>query len=278
MCRHFGLSRQGYQAWVRRQAAGPSVRQRSDDELLEAIVAAYTASRGRYGVPRVHAELRRQGWQVGKNRVARLMAENDLAGRDGRPPKPRTTIADPAATPAPNLLNRDFDPPAPDTAWVTDITYLRTAEGFLFLAAIIDCYSRLVVGWAVADHMRTDLCLAALDDAVGRRRPGRGLIHHSDQGCQYTSGDYRDRLHELEMRQSMSRVGNCWDNAVAESFFSTLKMELVYTQDWESHAELKTALFEYIEIFYNRQRLHSTLDYCTPFEYDNAYAKAPIAA
>lgn len=278
MCDFFGVSRQGYAAWRRRQAAGPAARQRSDAELLEAIVAIYTASRGRYGAPRVHAELGRQGWRVGHNRVARLMAANDLSGRNGRPPAVRTTIADPAAAPVPNVLNRNFSPEAPDRAWVTDITYLRSAEGFLFLAAIIDCYSRMVVGWAVADHLRTELCLEALDDAVGRRRPGPGLVHHSDRGCQYTSFDYRQQLADLGMVQSMSRVGNCWDNAVAESFFSTLKLELIYTREWGTHDELKTALFEYIEVFYNRQRLHSTIDYSTPFEYDLSYANTLKAA
>ena len=279
MCDFFELTRQGYYAWRRRQAGGPGARERSDAELLEAIVAVFTATRGRYGAPRVHAELARQGWRVGHNRVARLMADNGLAGRDGRPPSVRTTVADPAATPSANVLNRDFSPAAPNQAWVTDITYLRSGEGFLFLAAIIDCYSRMVVGWAVADHLRTELCLAALDDAVARRQPEPGLIHHSDQGCQYTSFDYRRRLADLGMTQSMSRVGNCWDNAVAESFFSTLKLELIYTRrEWETHADLKAALFEYIEVFYNRQRLHSTLDYCTPFEYDSLYANTLKAA
>jgi transposase InsO family protein len=263
---------------VRRQKAGPGARAQADAELTEVIAAVYTASRGRYGAPRVHAELRHQGWRVGHNRVARLMADNGLAGRDGRPPTPRTTIADPAATPALNLLNRDFRPTAPDRTWVTDITYPRSGEGFLFLAAIIDCYSRMVVGWAVADHLRTELCLAALDDAVARRRPGPGLIHHSDRGCQYTSWDYLDRLDELGMTQSMSRVGNCWDNAVAESFFSTLKLELIYSKEWDSHQQLEAALFEYIEVFYNRQRLHSTIDYCTPLEYDSSYTNTLKAA
>ena len=169
MCRHFEVSRQGYAAWRRRQAAGPGVRQRCDEELLEAIVAIYTASHGRYGAPRVYAQLRRDGWRVGHNRVAALMAANALAGRPGRPPSVRTTVAE-----------RDFTPEAPDRTWVTDITYIHSAQGFLFLAAIIDCYSRMVVGWAVADHLRTELCLDALGDAVGRRRPEPGLIHHSD--------------------------------------------------------------------------------------------------
>jgi putative transposase len=278
MCRFFDLSRQGYAAWKRRQAAGPGPREQSDAELLEAIVAIYTASHGRYGAPRVYAQLRRDGWQVGHNRVAALMAANDLAGRHGRPPSVRTTIADPAAAAAPNIVARDFTPAGPDRTWVTDITYIHSGEGFLFLAAIIDCYSRMVVGWAVADHLRTELCLDALDHAVTRRHPEPGLVHHSDRGCQYTSWDYRDRLGQLGMTQSMSRTGNCWDNAVAESFFSTLKLELIYTKEWKSHDELRAALFEYIEVFYNRQRLHSTIDYCTPFEYDSSYVNNSIAA
>ena len=271
MCTELGVSRQGYAAWRRRQSAGPGPRAAADAELVAEIVEIHRAARGRYGAPRVWRELRRRGRTVGPNRVARLMAEHGLAGRCGRRPVPRTTIADPSATAAPNRLNRDFDPSAPDRTWVTDITYLPTGEGWLYLAAVIDCYSRLVVGWAVADHLRTELCLAALDDAVARRRPDPGLVHHSDRGCQYTSFDYQSRLAELDIICSMSRKGNCWDNAVAESFFATLKRELVNDKKWTTRTELEAALFEYIEIFYNRQRLHSTLDYSTPAEYDLAY-------
>lgn len=271
LCKTLGVSPQGYYAWRARQAAGPTARQISDGELLARIFEAYTAGRGTYGSPRVYRWLRDVGVKVSEKRVACLMAENGLVGRPGRAPIPRTTIADPDAAASPNLLNRDFTAAQPDEKWVTDITYLRTGDGFMFLAAIIDCCTRMVVGWSVAEHLRTELCLAALDDAVERRQPGPGLLHHSDRGCQYTSYEYRARLKALEMRQSMSRVGNCWDNAVAESFFSTLKLELVYTQDWESHDQLRLALFEYIEIFYNRERLHSTLDYSTPFEYDRQY-------
>jgi transposase InsO family protein len=271
MCRELGVTRQGYAAWRRRQGE-PSARHVADVDLLDVIRDVYDGTQRRYGSPRVHRELRRRGYRVGRNRVARLMATHDLVGRPGRrPSRPRTTIPDPAATASPNVLDRDFTPTAPDRAWVTDITYLRTDQGFLYLAAIIDCYSRLVVGWAVAPHLRTELCLEALHDAVARRRPQPGLIHHSDRGCQYTSHDYRKRLHQLHMTQSMSRKGNCWDNAVAESFFSTLKLELVYTKHWNTHHELTAALFDYIEIFYNRQRLHSAVDYSTPTEYDQAH-------
>lgn len=278
MCAHFGVTRQGYAAWRRRQAA-PSARHTSDAALLEEIVAVYTWSGGRYGAPRVWRELSRRGVTAGRHRVARLMADNGLVGRPGRRrATPRTTTADPAAAASPNLVARDFTPAGPDQLWVTDVTYLRTGQGFLFLAAIIDCYSRLVVGWAVADHLRTELCTAALDDAVARRRPGPGLVHHSDRGCQYTSHTYRERLSELGIVQSMSRTGNCWDNAVAESFFSTLKLELVYNNDWAGHTELELALFEYIEIFYNRERLHSTIDYMTPYEYDQTRQTAQATA
>jgi transposase InsO family protein len=271
MCRELGVTRQGFAAWQRRQDA-PSARQVADVDLADVIDDIYIGSRRSYGSPRVHRELRNRGYRVGRNRVARLMADHGLVGRPGRRPRrPRTTIADPTAAVSPNIIARDFSPAAPDQTWVTDITYLRTEEGFLYLAAIIDCYSRMVVGWAVAPHLRTELALDALNDAVARRRPPAGLVHHSDRGCQYTSSDYRKRLKELRFTQSMSRTGNCYDNAVAESFFSTLKLELVYTQRWTSHAELTTALFDYIEIFYNRQRLHSTIDYQIPADYDQAH-------
>jgi putative transposase len=272
------VSRQGYAAWRRRQAR-PGRRELDDAALLAEIAAVFDESRGRYGSPRVHAELARRGVVAGRHRVARLMADNGLVGRSGRRRNaPRTTVADPAAAPAANLVARDFSPAGPDQLWATDVTYLRTSQGFLYLAAIIDCYSRMVVGWAVADHLRTELCLAALDDAVARRNPAPGLVHHSDRGCQYTSYAYRERLAGLGMTQSMSRKGNCWDNAVAESFFSTVKLEMVYGTDWADHAELQAALFEYIEVFYNRQRLHSTLDYNTPSDYDQAHQDTPIAA
>lgn len=271
MCRELGVTRQGYAAWRARQGA-PTARQVADVDLFDVIEDIYQGSRRTYGSPRVQRELRRRGYRVGHNRVARLMARHGLVGRPGRRPRrPRTTIADPNATASPNLLARNFNPAGPDQVWVTDITYLRTDEGFLYLAAIIDCYSRLVVGWAVAPHLHTDLALDALNDAAARRRPRPGLIHHSDRGCQYTSSDYRKRLNQLHFTQSMSRTGNCYDNAVAESFFSTLKLELIYTRRWATHRELTVALFDYIETFYNRQRLHSTIDYHTPAEYDQAH-------
>ena len=246
--------------------------------LTDEIQAIYADHRRRYGAPRVWVELRRRGWVVGVNRVARIMADLGLQGRSGRRPVPRTTIADPDAAPAPNRLKRDFSPDAPDRTWVTDITYVRTAEGWCYLAAIMDCYSRLVVGWSLADHMRTELCVDALVDAVTKRRPGPGLVHHSDRGSQYTSHDYQKLLRDNHMVCSMSRKGNCWDNAVAESFWATLKRELTDDMAWESKAELEAALFEYIEVYYNRKRLHSSIDYMTPEEYDCSYLRDTNAA
>jgi putative transposase len=278
MARELGVSAAGYRKWVNRQGAPPSRRATANIALLAEITEIFEGSRRRYGAPRVWQELRRRGRIVGANRVASLMADNGLAGKSGRRPVPRTTIVDPAATPAPNVVARAFDPERPNATWVTDITYLRTGEGWLYLAAIIDCYSRAVVGWATADHMRDELCLAALDDAIARRSPPAGLVHHSDRGSQYTSYSYQSRLTENNITCSMSRKGNCWDNAVAESFWATLKRELVYETKWEARGELEAALFEYIEVFYNRKRLHSTLDYCTPDEYDQMYWSSSKAA
>ena len=278
MADELGVSRQGFYAWAARQRVGPGRRAASDAELIEQIKSIFKTHKGRYGSPRVHAELRRRGWHVGKNRVARLMVAAGLAGRCGRKPLPRTTIADPDAAPAPNLLARDFSPPAPDRTWVTDITYLRTEAGWCYLAAIIDCYDRMVVGWALDDHMRTSLCTEALDDALTRRRPGAQLVHHSDRGCQYTSITYQQKLRGALIDPSMSRKGNCWDNAVAESFWATLKRELTDGQNYKCKDDLGVAVFEYIEVYYNRQRLHSSLDYATPEEYHNAYAERLTAA
>jgi transposase InsO family protein len=273
------VTRQGYYAWRDRQVAPPSARRAETDRLVAAIRAIHSEHRGRYGAPRIWVELRRQGWPVGMNRVARLMAAEGLQGRSGRRALPRTTIADPAATPAPNRLERNFRPDAPDRVWVTDITYLPVLEGrWCYLAAIVDCYSRMVVGWALANHMRTELCTAALADALARRRPGPGLIHHSDRGSQYTSHDYQKMLTNYRIIPSMSRKANCWDNAVSESFWATLKRELTDGVIWQNKTELETALFEYIEVYYNRKRIHSSIDYKTPVEYDTAYTSVPKAA
>lgn len=278
MCKELGVTRQGYYAWAARRHRGPSARAERRAALARAVKEVFDAHRGRYGAPRVWVELRRRGWVVGMGTVADVMAQAGLVGKSGRRHVPSTTVAGPAACPAPERLGRDFSPPAPDMVWATDITYLRTAQGWCYLAAIIDCYSRMVVGWALATHMRTELCLGALDDALRRRRPGPGLVHHSDRGSQYMSYDYRKALDVNQMVASMSRKGNCWDNAVTESLWATIKRELTDGVEWASKEELEAALFEYIEIYYNRRRLHSTLDYMTPAEYDANYWQVAQAA
>jgi transposase InsO family protein len=278
MAAELGVSRQGYAKWAARQGTPAGPRAASNAVLRAEIARIFLAKRCRYGAPRMTAELRRQGWTVGKNRVARLMAEAGLAGRRARRWLPRTTEIDPASKPAANVVARHFAPARPDAVWVTDITYLATDEGWLYLAAIVDCYSRAVVGWATASHMRDELCLAALDDAIARRRPAAGLVHHSDRGSQYSGHDYQKRLSDHHMTCSMSRKGNCWDNAVAESLWATIKRELIDGEQWHSRAELNAALFEYIEVFYNRERLHSFLDNTTPQEYDYMYRMSPVAA
>jgi transposase InsO family protein len=264
------VSRQGYYAYARRP---PSARVVREAELSEAIRDVFVESGETYGSPRVLRELQNRGFSVSKRRVERAMRGMGLT-----PPVPRrhrkTTVGDPAHPVAPNELARDFKATRPNERWVTDITYVWTDEGWAYLAAILDLFSRAVVGWAIAPTLSTTLPLAALDAALRRRRPGQGLLHHSDRGCQYTSGDYREKLAEHGIVVSMSRKGNCWDNAVAESFFATLKTELVHRRSWRTRLELRDAAFEYIEAFYNRRRLHSFLNYKTPAQVEEECALA----
>lgn len=273
ICRLLGVSRQGYYAYAKRPC---SARVSEEAALRERIRAVHDASRQTYGSPRVLRELRRDGFQVGKHRVERAMRSMGVAARTRRRFRV-TTAADPRHTTEPNVLARDFSATRPNERWVTDISYVWTDEGWSYLAVILDLYSRAVVGWALDATLSTQLPLAALDMAVRRRRPGAGLLHHSDRGCQYTSADYRAALAELGIDVSMSRKGNCWDNAVAESFFATLKTELVYRRRWTNRLELRSAVFEYIEVFYNRRRLHSSLGYKTPAEVESEYALANAA-
>ena len=247
----------------------PSVREIANTELLAKITRIYDDSRGAYGWPRVHAQLRRDGTRVGRRRVARLMRTNGMAGRCKRRWK-ATTIADPGAQAAADLVQRSFGPGSIEVnrVWVSDITYLWTWEGWLYLASVIDLSSRKIVGWALADHMRTDLVLDALAMAVDRRNPPTGVIFHSDRGTQYTSTRFREALQANGMAQSMSRKGQCWDNAVAEAWFGTLKRELIDTRSWATHRQVRTALFEWVEVTYNNRRLHSSLGFQTPTEYD----------
>ena len=270
MCRLFGVTRQGYYAYAKRP---PSARVVQDAALCEQVRRVFDESGQSYGSPRVLRDLRSRGMRVSKRRVERTMRSLGLT-----PPTPRrhrtTTKRNPAHPVAPNELARDFAATRPNERWVTDITYVWTNEGWAYVAVLLDLFSRAVVGWALDSTLSTRLPLAALDSAISRRRPSAGLMHHSDRGCQYTSAQYREELARLKITVSMSRKGNCWDNAVAESFFATLKNELVYRRTWSSRLELRTAVFEYIEVFYNRRRLHSALDYKSPATVEQEYAQA----
>jgi putative transposase len=265
LCQVIGASVSGFHAWLR---AIPAVQNRAEAEaeLRGRIGRIFTAGRRVYGAPRVHAELRRGGRRHSRRRVARLMREMGLAARRGRRPRPRTTDSRHDLPVAPNLLARDFAAVRPDTVWLADISYLPTDEGWLCLAAIKDMATREIVGWSMADHLRAGLCVDALVMALQRCRPPEGLIHHSGRGVQYASGPYCQVLERHGIKPSMSRKGNCLDHAPMESFFASLKKEHVHPARFRSRAEAKAAVFEYIEVFYNRQRLHSALGYRTPAE------------
>ncbi|MBK6917963.1 MAG: IS3 family transposase [Deltaproteobacteria bacterium] len=269
MCRLLEVSRSGFYASRRRP---PSARSAETVRLEVAIAVAHSTSRKTYGSPRVHAEVRAAGWAVGRKRVAAIMRRKGLVGRARRRFR-RTTEVDPNLAIAPNILDREFRMSAPNQTWATDITYVRTWEGWLYLAVVIDLFSRRVVGWAVADHIRTELCLDALSMAIGRRLPDAGLVHHSDRGCQYASDDYRRILRRHGLTCSMSRKGNCWDNAVAESFFSGLKTELIYRHAYRTRADAAKAITEWIEVFYNRHRRHSTLGMLSPADFEDFHRR-----
>ncbi|WP_406252826.1 IS3 family transposase [Streptomyces atratus] len=260
-------------AFYARRTGTPGPRAVRDAELTEQITAVHEQSRGTYGAPRVHAVLQREGAGCGRRRVARLMRLAGLAGRHRRRWH-RTTIPDPHAATRPDLVLRDFrpDPEAVDTRWCGDITYIATDEGWLYLATVIDTASRRVVGWATADHLRTELVADALRAACRTRRPAGPVIFHSDRGCQYTSREFTALAQEFGVRLSVGRTGQCWDNALAESFFATLKNELGDTHPWPSRAAARTAIFEWIENWYNLQRLHSSLGYRTPADYEATLA------
>ena len=266
-CHLLEVSRSAYYEWSN---GTQSARELSDAELADRVVDIFTKSRRTYGAPRITTKLAEAGVRVGKKRVARLMVLRGLAGRAKRRCK-KTTIADPMAEPrARDLIGRVFGPGVRelDTAWCGDITYVRTWEGWLYLATVIDLESRRVVGFAMADHMRASLVCDALEMAIEQRRPGPGLIFHADRGSQYTSGKFRQLLEAHRITQSLSRAGQCWDNAVAESWFSTLKEELIYRQAWPTRVHARRAIFEFIEVFYNRERLHSSLGNLTPAQYE----------
>ena len=274
MCRLFEVTRQGYHQYVKSLSA-PRVARKL--VLAEQIRQVYEDSGRRYGSPKVCEALRAMGVRVSLNRVERLMRELGLAGITRRRHKV-TTRSNPKDKCPKNLLMlddaRDFTASEPNKRWVTDITYIDTAEGWGYLAAIIDLYSRRIVGWALSASLSTELPLLALERALKARAPKPGLIHHSDRGCQYTSKDYKAALDAKGIVMSMSHRGNCWDNAVAESFFANLKTELIYRQSWKSRDELEDGLFEYIEGFYNTRRLHSAVGYRTPAAAEAAFRTA----
>lgn len=264
MSRLLQVSRSGFYAWNKR---AESARARSDRALLVDIKAAHHVSRGVYGSPRVHRELLAQGHTVGRGRVARVMRENGLRGKRKRRFR-NTTQSNHRHPVAPNVLDREFTVAQPNAAWVGDITYVWTLEGWLYLSVIIDLYSRRVVGWAMSNRIDQALTLRALGMALNACEPGAGLIHHTDRGSQYAANDYRKLLDARGITCSMSRKGNCWDNAVAESFFATLKVEFVHETLFPTRAQATREIFEYIEVFYNRVRRHSSLDYVSPMEFE----------
>jgi putative transposase len=273
MCRTLGVSPGGYYAWCSRQV---SARSKSDAELTQRIRAIHENSHGTYGSPRVHAELIDLGIRVGRKRVARLMRAAGLVGVSRRKGW-KTTVRDDKARPAPDLVERVFSADGPDHLWVADITYIPTWAGFLFLAVVLDAWSRRIVGWAMATHLRTELVLEALNMAVAQRQP-HNVVHHSDQGCQYTSVAFGKRCEQAGVRPSMGSVGDCFDNAMCESFFATLECELLDRRSFRTHAEARLAVFEFIEGWYNPNRRHSGIGYRSPVEFERRAATRPVEA
>jgi putative transposase len=274
LCRTLQVSTSGFYAWCRR---GLSLRAQEDAALKVEVRAAHAASDKTYGSPRILEDLKADGKHVGRKRVARLMREEGIEGQRKR--RFRVTTDSRHSHPvAENHLNRDFTTSAPNTIWVSDITYIWTREGWMYLAAILDLFSRRVVGWSMDSRLDQTLALDALGMALSTRRPEPGLLHHSDRGVQYAGGDYQKQLRERGIACSMSRKGDCWDNAVAESFFSTLKAELVHRTDYVTRSQAKASVFEYIETFYNPRRRHSALGYVSPVQYELAATRTPLAA
>ena len=275
MCRMLQVSRSGYYVWCQRPSAPRTLK---DQTLALEVAAIHAESRGRYGSPRVHAELRERGQRTARKRVARLMRAAGLCARERRRFRCTTDSGHGMAIKS-NLLARRFAVPAPNSSWVSDITYLWTLEGWLYLAVILDLFSRRVVGWALSERLERGVALDALQMALTDRQPPQGLLHHSDRGSQYASHEYQQLLTLHGIQSSMSRKGNCWDNAVAESFFATLKLELVYQSRWSTRTHARNEVFEYIELFYNRQRRHSALGYLSPDEFEdlaNRHALPPV--
>jgi putative transposase len=269
MCRVLGVSPSGFYAWLERE---PSQRAKQNAELTLEIHRIHDESRATYGAPRVHHELSELGYRIGEKRVSKLMR---VAGLEGitRRRKVFTTKRDPGARPIPDLVDRNFTASGPDQLWVADITYIPTWNGFLYLAVVMDVWSRRIVGWAMENHLRTELVLDALNMAVGQRKPTT-VIHHSDQGCQYTSIAFGHRCREVGVRPSTGSTGDAYDNAMCESFFATLECELLQRRRFKNQVEARLAVFDFIEGFYNTHRIHSALDYQSPVEYERSYAEA----
>jgi len=267
LCRTLGVSASGYYAWLDRD---PSARTKADLQLADRVEAIHRQSRCTYGRPRIKAELQADGIHLSNDRIARLMRERGLQGASRRKGF-RTTVRDRDARPAPDLVERDFTAAAPDQLWVADITYVPTWSGFLFLAVVLDTFSRRIVGWAMSNSLRTKIVLDALDMAIYRRKP-QGVIHHSDQGTQYTSIAFGLRCKEAAVRPSMGSVGDCYDNAMCESFFATLECELLDRSCFKTHREAELAIFDYIEGWYNPHRRHSAIGYLSPAAFEREAA------
>jgi len=272
MCRVLEVSRSGFNAWERR---APCDRALNDAWLTREIRRIHAASRGLYGSPRIHAELAEEGVRVGRKRVERLMAKAGIEGAHMRRRRPGTTVRVPGVVPAGDLVCREFVASAPNQLWVADMKEVETAEGKLYLAAVTDCFSRRVVGWAMAEHMRAELVVAALQMAVGRRRPRTGVVHHSDHGSQYTSLAFGRTCREAGIAKSMGSVGDCYDNALAESVWATLTKELLARNTFATRAQARTAIFDYLEAFYNPIRRHSSLGNLSPAEFERRAAQRP---
>lgn len=262
-----GVSRSGYYRYTHHK---PSRREEEDKVLLEQIKGVHEQSRQTYGRERIYQAMKQQGYGGGITRIIRLMKQAGIHSKMTKRFKV-TTVVKAGRPVADNLLQQDFTAPAPNQKWVADLTYIETLEGWLYLAVILDLYSRKVVGMAMSDSLHTAVIMQALQQAVARRKPAKGLWHHSDRGCQYTSGPFQALLKEQDIICSMSSTGNCYDNAAAESFFHTLKTEHVYFERYTTREEAKASIFEYVEVFYNNQRLHSTLDYKSPAEFERCY-------
>jgi putative transposase len=264
-CRVLKVSTSGYYRWLRDPMGRRQVRR---DELVERIRFVHVSSRRSYGSPRVHRMLLASGMRINRKTVARIMREQNIRSKTHRRFKVRTTDSNHAHPTAANVLDRHFKAPAPNTAWLCDITYIPTDEGFLYLAGVMDLFSRRIVGWSMADHLRVELVTSALTMAINQRDPQPGLIHHSDRGVQYCCGEYRELIESWGMVSSMSRVGDCYDNAPKESFWATLKKELFDEKKFATHVQARAAIFEYIEVFYNRQRIHSSIGYISPEQFE----------